>query len=338
MKTHFIVLISSTVLLTHTGYTQLYSSGNNTIGGNRVGIGVSNPNAMIDIKNTVIPPANCNNCLSFAAQDDPALRIQTDIIPNPSGSGTTTTYEWEITAEESFEIKNGLSNNFALSIGEDESEISSPSTFFAKDIHLSTYQVNYGRSISLGLGISHIDGDYTVSNNAVKGAMLENENGNLHIYSGMTNSNSPTPRMTVKSNGRVGIGTKSPEEALELKSGDLLITDGRLLVADQNGDRNFYVNPQGDVVAREILVDMEHAIPDYVFDENYNLMSLEELKEFIDEHHHLPNVPSAKDYAEAGGVELGELTRLLLEKQEELTLYIFQLEEKLAKLSTNESN
>lgn len=74
-----------------------------------------------------------------------------------------------------------------------------------------------------------------------------------------------------------------------------------------------------------------NAIPDYVFGPNYDLMSLPELRKFVQEKHHLPNIPSAAEYAQ-NGVDLGELNRLLLEKTEELTLYILQLEERLKAL------
>ena len=57
-------------------------------------------------------------------------------------------------------------------------------------------------------------------------------------------------------------------------------------------------------------------------------MSLTDLKTFITTNQHLPNIPSALEY-EKNGVDLGEMNRLLLEKVEELTLYLLQLEERL---------
>jgi hypothetical protein len=58
---------------------------------------------------------------------------------------------------------------------------------------------------------------------------------------------------------------------------------------------------------------------------------LDELRSYITTNKHLPNVPSANEFAETG-VDLGELNRLLLEKVEELTLYILQLEERTKRL------
>ena len=61
-------------------------------------------------------------------------------------------------------------------------------------------------------------------------------------------------------------------------------------------------------------------VPDYVFGDDYDLMTLEEIAEFIDANSHLPNVPSAADVA-ANGLNHSEFTLSILEKVEELTLH-----------------
>lgn len=71
------------------------------------------------------------------------------------------------------------------------------------------------------------------------------------------------------------------------------------------------------------------AIPDYVFKENYNLMPLENLKLFVKEKKHLPNIKSEQEYNNAGSIDLTELNLKLLEKVEELTLYVIDLQEQL---------
>jgi len=109
------------------------------------------------------------------------------------------------------------------------------------------------------------------------------------------------------------------------------LTDNAIQVMGTTGtDRNFSVQANGFVFARKYTTTLAN-IPDYVFDTNYELMPLADLKSYITTNHHLPNIPSAAEYGETG-VDLGELNRLLLEKTEELTLYILQLEERLTKL------
>ncbi|WP_437368385.1 hypothetical protein [Maribacter litoralis] len=90
---------------------------------------------------------------------------------------------------------------------------------------------------------------------------------------------------------------------------------------------DFKLAIDGNVRAREIKVDTE-VWPDYVFSNDYDLLSLEEVKMFIDKNGHLPNIPSALEI-ESNGLELGEMNRLLLEKIEELTLYILNQEKRI---------
>ncbi len=92
---------------------------------------------------------------------------------------------------------------------------------------------------------------------------------------------------------------------------------------------NFKVTGEGQVFARKYTTTLA-SFPDYVFDETYKLLPFQELKTYIEKNKHLPNIPSAKEIeANNGEVDLGELNRLLLEKVEEMTLYILQMEERL---------
>jgi len=63
---------------------------------------------------------------------------------------------------------------------------------------------------------------------------------------------------------------------------------------------------------------------DFVFNEDYHLKPLNEIEEFIKINKHLPEIPSAKE-VEANGVALGEMQAKLLQKVEELTLYMIEL-------------
>jgi len=73
--------------------------------------------------------------------------------------------------------------------------------------------------------------------------------------------------------------------------------------------------------------------PDFVFEDNYPLMSLPETEQFIKANKHLPNVPSAAA-VEANGVNLGEMNAILIQKVEELTLYILDLQKQINELKT----
>jgi len=72
-----------------------------------------------------------------------------------------------------------------------------------------------------------------------------------------------------------------------------------------------------------VRVDLSVPGPDYVFERNYKLPTLEEIKFYIDRNKHLPEVPSASEM-EKNGIPLGEMNMLLLKKVEELTLYVIE--------------
>lgn len=95
----------------------------------------------------------------------------------------------------------------------------------------------------------------------------------------------------------------------------------------------FYV--AGGILAERVKVKTYANWPDYVFGEEYKLMPFNELREYIDLKHHLPGVPSADEVVE-DGIELSEMNAKLLEKVEELTLYVLKLEERLKELEEKE--
>jgi hypothetical protein len=73
------------------------------------------------------------------------------------------------------------------------------------------------------------------------------------------------------------------------------------------------------------------SFPDYVFDTDYRLPSLEETETYIKENHHLPEVPSATEIAK-DGMSLNGMSEILLKKVEELTLYMIELKKENAEL------
>lgn len=87
----------------------------------------------------------------------------------------------------------------------------------------------------------------------------------------------------------------------------------------------------GKIICEEVRVALLGTWPDYVFKKDYSLMPVEQLGEFIDTHGHLPNVPSATDL-EQSGVEVGEMQRIMMEKIEELSLYIIDQQKQIQEL------
>ncbi len=93
---------------------------------------------------------------------------------------------------------------------------------------------------------------------------------------------------------------------------------------------NYKLEVAGTIRAEEIIVEAQ-PWPDYVFEDGYELPSLEETRQHILEHKRLPGMPSAEEVSEKG-VTLGESQRLLLQKLEELTLHVLQQQEEIGQL------
>jgi hypothetical protein len=102
--------------------------------------------------------------------------------------------------------------------------------------------------------------------------------------------------------GNVGIGKFNPENKLDVN---------------------------GTARAKEIIVESGWA--DYVFNKNYKLRSLDEVEKFIKQNNHLPNIPSAKEIEEKG-LHVGDVQRKMMEKIEELTLYMIELKKEIEQL------
>lgn len=135
-------------------------------------------------------------------------------------------------------------------------------------------------------------------------------------------------RLTVSNSDKYGILTVAAEET------------AALLVSTQysgfdNSEINFKVTGGGEVFARKYTTTL-NPFPDYVFEEEYNLMTLSDLRSHIETEKHLPNMPTANEIEE-NGADLGELNRKLVEKVEELTLYILELEERLSGIESEAS-
>lgn len=114
------------------------------------------------------------------------------------------------------------------------------------------------------------------------------------------NGSSYVERIRILSNGNVGIGKNNPTSKLEVN---------------------------GTIKTKEVNITAT-GWSDYVFLPEYKLMPLGEVENFIRENGHLPNIPSEAVVME-NGVNLGEINAKLLEKVEELTLYLIEQQREL---------
>lgn len=115
--------------------------------------------------------------------------------------------------------------------------------------------------------------------------------------------------MRIKSSGQVGIGT------------------------DDTGSHKLAVN--GSIGAREIQVEA-NGWSDFVFEPDYELKNLEKIEKFIIKNKHLPDIPNESEVLKKG-INLGEMDAKLLQKIEELTLYMIEMHKELKDVKTKNS-
>lgn len=157
------------------------------------------------------------------------------------------------------------------------------------------------------------------------------------VYSNFANANNVVLRgrnsgqfiITNDGGGDIVFGTSPSGIQLNEDVERLRITNlGNIGVGIDNPTELFEVN--GKIRAKEVKVTLDNW-PDYVFKENYNLISPSEIEAFINENGHLPKIPSASEVVE-NGLELGKMNKLMMEKIEELTLYIIEQEKRIEAL------
>ncbi|WP_420602827.1 fibronectin type III domain-containing protein [Flagellimonas sp.] len=134
------------------------------------------------------------------------------------------------------------------------------------------------------------------------------------------NESSASNSISVTTNASSGGGGGS---SIWLEANSVASYSGDVGIGTNAVPSGYKLAVEGKIRTREIRVDQD-TWPDYVFKEGYDLPSLEEIQKHIAEKGHLPNIPSAKE-VKANGADLGEMDKLLLEKVEEMMLYIIEL-------------
>lgn len=118
----------------------------------------------------------------------------------------------------------------------------------------------------------------------------------------------------------------------------ITVKDQKVGIATKNPDERLTVN--GSIHAKEVRVDLDGALaPDYVFSQyngqptiiDYKRMPIEELKIYIQSQGHLPGVPT-EDMLNRDGLDVKAFSLTLLEKIEELTLYLIEQQSQIDSL------
>jgi hypothetical protein len=196
--------------------------------------------------------------------------------------------------------------------------------YFSSQDHLRMAIINDNAQMSL-VGAGRFDFFGASTNNSSRfnlfagpdnGMIIDKDQGDNTFGLRIKTDNTPvnaievfqsnTRRFIIRQNGQVGIGTGSP-------------------------DGQYMLDVAGKIRGCEVRVN-NPGWCDYVFAPDYALMPLSALSNYIKEHKHLPEMPSEAEVNAEGGFDLAKMNTALLKRVEENTLYILELESRLAKL------
>jgi hypothetical protein len=279
--------------------TGLYTPGQTiagSSGNNNVGIGKSSPVYTLDVAGTIQSYSNLRTTVvatgnGYFADDGAGSTIfsisrQTSNEVRFQAYGFHTFYSGSSSGSERMRI----AADGSVGIGR-----TNPA--YLLDVYGTIRGFGNIRTTSVGDGNGYISDDgagstiFSLTRRGINNEVRLQAYGFHTFYSG---GNTGSERMRIDANGNVGIGSTAPDSKLTVK---------------------------GVIHAEEVKVDISVPGPDYVFEKNYKLPSLTEIKKYIDQNKHLPEVPSAAEL-EKDGVELSKMNMLLLKKIEELTLYL----------------
>jgi len=209
------------------------------------------------------------------------------------------------------------------SSGQDKAEIQLLKENGDKNIRLTTI----GNSYLLGnLGIGTKSPTYNFH-------IKDTEHSGQTIESGLGFDNFIVFKESTKQTFKIGID--SDKDLFKISRTNF---NDYSLVMDYNGNVGIGTNytgthklaVEGSIGAREIKVEAS-GWSDFVFQKDYDLKPIEEVETYINTNNHLPDIPTAKEVVQ-NGINLGEMDAKLLQKIEELTLYIIEQNKRIEEL------
>ena len=179
-------------------------------------------------------------------------------------------------------------------------------------------------SMAIGGGTVGIGGNPSgISRVRIQGTDSDGTNGVLQLVSG-------SETLVVDGDEMDATGAGADALYLNANSGKPVTINTSTIAS------GYALNIGGKAIAEEMRVQLIGDWPDYVFEEEYDLPTIKETAAFIEKNKHLPGIPSASEVSDEG-ILLGEMQTRMMEKIEELTLYIIQLESRIDELESSKN-
>lgn len=333
MKKSCILLLSLTSLAIVSN-AQLYSSGNNVIAGNAVGIGIATPNSgtMLHVRRSTAGGTlwleNSNNLSNqnFRIMNDNATHYASF---TKYGSGVTGGFSG-ISTLYPFASALAFGNNGGPMLNASNQNIGFAlykNGTYRMRIHIDATTENVGLGgPAQPRALVHINsittGDTLKISNATTG---HNKTDGMNIY-----NNGNEAFLINLENSNLNLGTNNTSIAR-------LTPAGAMVIGTTTTPAGYKLYVETGILTEKVKVAIKTSAnwADYVFADDYTLQPLSQVEQYIREHKHLPGIPSAAEVVEQG-VDVGSMDAKLLEKIEELTLHLIQLEKEVQQLK--ESN
>ncbi|MFC3197601.1 hypothetical protein ACFOET_08255 [Parapedobacter deserti] len=297
-----VLFLTTVVVLCNAQTNQIQPTGN-------VGIGTTSPTALLDIRGRIVIE-NGGDAAIFTGTANQELNRYLSLFNSEERSSASGLRAGGILVSDSYSYANPGKNDLVVK-GNIGVGVANPA--YKLDVR------GGGASISGTNPIISVNG----FNNMLQ---LQNAGHSAIVY----NPGEDTELMFgFHSNGNFYWGSKTNGYGMTLTKSGQLNVETSVSIGDKKVP-GYTLSVDGKVAAKEINVTI-NGWADYVFKPHYQLRPLTELETYIKEHGHLPGIPSAQE-VDKNGVDLGEMNRKLLEKVEELTLYILKQQETIDQL------
>jgi hypothetical protein len=181
---------------------------------------------------------------------------------------------------------------------------------------------------SAGTDLFHIEnsGQVGVGNSSPMARLMVTGDG---VDPALRVQNGGSTRFSVNANGGATIGTFD----LTGSPANGLFVSGGVRVGAPDLPAGYKMSVDGKIICEEVLVQDSGSWPDYVFADDYNLRPLSEVEAHIRSDRRLPGIPDAGTVA-VEGISVGQMQKQMMEKIEELTLYIIEQDKRIAELES----
>ncbi|PXY01810.1 hypothetical protein DF185_03950 [Marinifilum breve] len=248
----------------------------------------------------------------------PSSRLQ--IYSNPRTGVTTNCLSFGSNSADLssvFKVKNHGGYRYSLSIG----------TYWGTDRSNEVPNMMTFKNRSIGIGVDNPTGGLQIYSNAATG-----KSTNCIVLGSSAEDLSSV--FKVKNHGEyrysLSIGTYWGDKKGTIVDDVFTIKNSKIGIL--NSDPFYALDINGTLRAEEIKVEANGKTADFVFEEDYQLKPLSEVEQFVKNKKHLPEIPSAKQM-EKTGLNIAEMNAKLLQKIEELTLYLIDQNKQLQRQS-----